>query len=100
MTKSYSELRRLSQARELNLSEWIADYLREKRHLPASTGELLPPNAGSGPPADNPLNDAWGRPIQLTSLGAGFELRSNGPDGIANTSDDIVERVPDPSTVK
>jgi len=90
----------LTTAREVNLSKWIADYLREKRHLPISTREVLPASAGGGDSADNPLNDAWGHPIMLTSYGRGFELRSSGPDGAPNTSDDIVQRVPDPSSVR
>ena len=35
-------------------------------------------------------DDAWGHPIQYESTGSDFRLRSYGPDGAPNTSDDIL----------
>jgi len=89
----------LTGARELNIAKWTADFLRANGHLPASTQELPLPE----PPADpkeNPLNDGWGLPITFLPVGRGFELRSNGPDRVPGTPDDIVHRVVDPATVQ
>lgn len=36
--------------------------------------------------------DAWDRPVRLQRTGAHYELRSSGPDGAFDTSDDIVVR--------
>lgn len=36
--------------------------------------------------------DPWGHPLVYRKYEDGFELRSVGPDGIENTSDDIVVR--------
>lgn len=33
--------------------------------------------------------DAWGRPIGYAPSGRTFKLRSDGPDGVAGTSDDL-----------
>ncbi len=38
----------------------------------------------------DPLLDSWRRPYQYRLAGAGFELRSLGPDGMALTADDLV----------
>jgi len=94
----------ITQARILNLSKWTSDFWREYGRFPSTLAELsqldvlnLPP-----PQADlskDPRHDAWGQPIQLTVQQEGFELRSNGPDGAAETADDIVLEVEDPSEV-
>ena len=57
----------LTVARELNVSKWIADYLREKRHLPASMSELRPAGAGAEP-ADDPLKKAFGDIVQFNDV--------------------------------
>lgn len=38
--------------------------------------------------------DGWGRPIRFVSTEEGFELRSPGADGVADTADDIVLAYP------
>src|SRR3954464_7199397 len=87
----------LTKARELNIAKWTADFVRSNGRLPSGTKELhlpLPPND----PKENPLNDAWGKPIELSRAGKGFELHSVGPDGVPGTADDLLYRVTDPST--
>ena len=42
----------------------------------------------SGAPA--PLKDGWGRPFVLEGCGAGWRLRSLGPDGARSAEDDLV----------
>jgi hypothetical protein len=89
----------LTVARELNLAKWSGDYFRVNGRLPEDPREL----AKGPPPSDpkeDPLNDAWGRPIQLIPMGKGLEVRSLGPDGQANTEDDVVHHVEDVSTVQ
>ena len=89
----------LTQARELNIAKWTADFLRAKGRLPASVSELTLPEASSDP-KENPMNDAWGRRILLSPHGQGFEVRSYGADGQPNTADDLVHRVDNPAAIQ
>jgi len=41
-----------------------------------------------------PLLDPWGRPYSYRLLAVGYELYSNGPDGVPNTADDVLPGVP------
>ena len=42
----------------------------------------------------NPVNDPWGNAYVLDKVGDEFGVRSYGPDGKANTDDDLVQPVP------
>lgn len=91
----------LTSARELNLAKRIADFYRANTRLPVGVSELPPLPAGENlDPPDNPLNDGWGRPILLSAVGDGFELRSYGQDGVQGTPDDVVYRVVHPDSIR
>ena len=89
----------LTMARELNLAKRIADFWKGNGRLPTDIGELRVVSVVTDP-MENPLNDGWGRPISFKLLGRGFELRSNGSDGVPSTRDDLLHRVDDPSAVQ
>lgn len=79
-------------------------YLLDRNQLPGSTAAgaygpgASPPDFymgwngpywngatdGNGNPAD-----AWGKPIRLIRANGGWQVASNGPDGFANTADDL-----------
>jgi len=95
----------LTHARITNVAKWTGDYWRAYGRLPSTWDELgklailnLPPPARDS--LSDPRRDAWGRPFQLVPQGEGFELRSNGPDGIASTDDDIVLVINEPGAVR
>ena len=58
--------------------------------FPDSIDALLQP-MGERPPLldEKARNDAWGTPFQVRRNGSSIEIRSAGPDGQMNTSDDI-----------
>jgi general secretion pathway protein G len=84
---------------EQALKLYALDHLGE---LPTSQAGLealvTPPSKGTqrwrGPYLDGQPKDAWGRPLTYIRPGKrnpqGFDVVSAGPDGIAGTTDDIV----------
>ena len=89
----------LTGARLLNLAKRVSDFHLAHGRLPSDTHEL-PSITVFDSPADDPRNDAWGRPILITAIGRGFELRSNGADGEQGTDDDVVFRARDVDSVE
>ena len=74
------------------LQALVTAYERRTGSLPERLADL--PAAGMQP--DPWLADGWGQAIRYTRRGSEFELRSAGPDGVFETSDDLAadERVP------
>ncbi len=66
------------------IREAVIEYQSEHQALPSSIGEV------TGLETDT-LNDHWGRPYRIEIDGQTQKLRviSDGPDGIADTDDDI-----------
>jgi hypothetical protein len=76
-------------------------YKIQVRELPRTLDDLVNrpaalPRGGkwSGPYMEEIRDDSWGRPLLYTKKGDSFEVRSLGPDGKANTKDDIVAPEP------
>jgi len=72
----------------------IATFACLNQRLPASIAEIQA--VESLPPVPvralerRSFRDAWGRPLQYRRLAVGYEVRSAGPDGQTNSSDDLV----------
>lgn len=88
----------LTRARMLNLSKWTADFVRINKHLPADLVDVRQVPAAMSA-EDSAWIDGWTHPIVYSRGGAGFELRSAGPDTTMSTDDDLVLRVVNPLTV-
>lgn len=71
-----------------SLQHLIAQYERRHGTLPTTLHEVVP--AGKGPVVLE--HDAWGNVIRYTAASDDYILRSVGPDGLTETSDDIVAR--------
>lgn len=72
------------------LATGLRAYRDENGTLPESTGNPISDVLHPQFMTELVRNDAWGRAITYDRTGPGFELRSMGPDGLAETSDDIV----------
>ena len=53
-------------------------------------GQRMPPG---GRAKDWPILDPWGRPLSYRRVQGGYDLYSNGPDGLPMTADDILPRM-------
>jgi hypothetical protein len=88
MVDKYLETKiELTEANLVALSHEILSYGTEGEGLPESLDALrrFHPTAGSTP-------DAWGHKIRYERLSdSSFRLRSAGPDGVFDNSDDIVK---------
>jgi hypothetical protein len=85
--------RDLTLAREMNVATWASSYFRRTGRLPATLNEVRP-SPEEPDPKEDPLHDAWGRLLEIASVGSGLVVRSSGADGLANTADDVEYRVP------
>lgn len=74
-----------------NLRAAIARHVELNHRLPHSLEDVLPSGVALDP-LDDPRNDAWGRPIVLELVEAGYSLRSAGPDGVLGSEDDLTIR--------
>lgn len=66
----------------------LASYYQEQGRYPDRLAELVPGFLST----DSPVKDSWRRDLVYTpaaSAGTGFVLRSNGPDGLPGTNDDV-----------
>jgi hypothetical protein len=79
--------RGLTVIRMLNLRSRIVSFRQANGHLPPTPGALAAPGSPDG--EESALRDGWGHAIILAPVGASFELRSRGPDGMDGTSDDL-----------
>lgn len=81
-----------------HVQEAVSEFASIRGRLPDSLNEICSERAAC---AELPgssvegLRDGWGRPFSYTRDSSEYELRSNGPDGRADTADDITFR---PST--
>ena len=86
------EIRKRDTAAALRkLDSGVAAYRQANGSAPAATN--IATMADSLHPRfmkDLVLNDAWGRPVEVETAGAGLRFRSLGTDGQRGTADDVV----------
>lgn len=79
-----------------SISAMVNNYLLMVGNLPTALKDLYEQPSNLADPSKwdqvsaKPIGpDPWGHEYTYTVTGAKFEIRSNGPDGQANTADDI-----------
>jgi hypothetical protein len=70
----------------------VEGYRKSQGKLPSGLGDVCheDPRECSYDSLARWVRDGWGRPLRYGVIGAGFEVRSSGRDGRANTRDDLV----------
>ncbi len=94
-----SSKKRFAATQVSDLSSKVNQYLLMVGSLPTSLKDLHEQPANLANPAawdqisEKPISaDPWGNEYVYTVNGTSFEIRSNGPDGQANTADDITNK--------
>ncbi len=83
--------RDIGKIRLANVGQALMMYRFRENRWPETLAELTERRGGQ-PPYIKDINDPWQQPIRLERSGVECTLRSIGPDGEANTEDDLVWR--------
>lgn len=87
-TELYPDPRDRTWLRLKGLYPFVMDYVLAHGSLPDRIEQFMPPR---GTQYIDFHEDAWGHTLHYMRRGNEYELRSAGPDGELNTSDDLVE---------
>ena len=72
--------------------EAVGQFYEQRGRYPETLHELSSSPAAAARELDR-LSDGWDRPLSYSRIGAGYQVRSSGADGVPNTADDLVIRI-------